>query len=156
MSVSLCMRRRDLLGGIAGLSSFPVLFSGYDSCRGASIVAAVDESEVSDLYDPWRGDCWHIAVALHDAYDVDLRGFYHSNDNKYPVHVFVEYDGSYYDGYGRLDTTDLFDEWPETIREVMSFTREDVTEVPYYNDVLRVNIYDLIVDTWAYSSWSGC
>lgn len=150
------MRRRDVLGEIVGFSSAPVFFSRGDNCRGSSIVDAVDESGIDDLYDPWRGDCWHIAVALHDAYDVELRGFYHRNDNKYPVHVFVEYDGLYYDGYGRLNTSELFDEWPETIRDVVDFTREDITEVPYYDDVLRVNIYDLIVNTEAYSSWSGC
>lgn len=150
------MRRREILGGLTGFFSVPVLSSEANICRGDSIIRSVNEADIAKSYDPWTGDCWHIAVALSDAYNVDIRGFYHSNDIKYPVHVFVENESRYYDGLGRLRTSEFLDEWPNTIPEIVSFSREDITDIPYYEDSLRMNIYDLIVDTEGYSSWSGC
>ena len=151
------MKRRELLVGFSSLSLIPASFLKYDSCRGDNIVAAVSESNIDNMYEPWRGDCWHIAVALHDAYNVKIRGFYHPINTEYPSHVFVESDGSYYDGYGRLNPSEFYNEWPDTIREVVDLSREYiVTEVPYYSEQSREDIYDLIVETSAYSTWSGC
>lgn len=50
----------------------------------------------------------------------------------------------------------FLDSCSDRVLVVVGFTRVYVTEVPYYTDLIRVNVYDLVVGADAYSSWSGC
>lgn len=155
------MKRRKFLKrtGEFGLLANPA--SGFFDClfksrpKHTAIRAALSQANLSAEYEPWYGDCWHIAVALMDLFDdLQMHAAYHPEAEEYPYHVFVEHDETYYDGFGVLRVSDMTDEWPKTKRPV-PFTRERTLAVPWYSDSDMKDIRKILSNTDAYKAWSS-
>jgi hypothetical protein len=120
-----------------------------------TIRESIEQANIQKHYKPWYGDCWHIAVALYDIYpQVYIRGTeWKSSSWDGPGHVFVEYDGTYYDGTGVVTIDKFKDKWTDMVPEAKSYNREFITDVVYYEKDKKENIERLIKETKAYKNW---
>lgn len=154
------MNRRYILKSI--VSSATVSFSLYSLGKNRNdttnlqraIEKSVYQSNIPDRYEPWFGDCWHIAVALRDLYETDIYGLKHKQNPEYPFHVFVKADGKFFDGKGDMTVSDLKKEWPRLIPEINKYPKKYITDVPYYRKSKKENIENLISETYAYKKWT--
>lgn len=155
------MKRRKFLQrtGETSLLANPAisLFSCFfeSNQKRKAIRNSISEANLTEEYKPWYGDCWHIAVALFDVFDeLQMHAAYHPKTEEYPLHVFVEYDSTYYDGRGVLRVSDLIDEW-ENIYSPVPFTRARTLAVPWYSSSDMKDIREILINTEAYTNWSS-
>lgn len=122
----------------------------------STIEMSVSQANIQELYDPWYGDCWHIAVALHDLFPrVYIRGTeWEGSSWNGPGHVFVEFDGGYYDGTGKVTIEQFKETWSDMIPEVKEYDRDFITKVHYYEEDKKLDIESRIKSTPAYNNWN--
>lgn len=154
------MNRRDALKYIGSSATTSLSLYGLDRLLDTTtnlqyaIKKSVRQSNIASAYEPWFGDCWHIAVALHDLYGTDIYGVKHKEKPEYPIHVFVEADGRFFDGKGAMTISELKKVWPKLSSKVNHHSKEYIVKTPYYRKSIKNDIQHLISKTRGYQNWS--
>lgn len=120
-----------------------------------TIEQSIEQSNISETYEPWFGDCWHIAVAIHNLYDkTTICGVIHPQNPEYPLHVFIEANNKYFDGKGTMTVSTLQEEWAQLNPDINYYSKEYITSVPYYEESEMNKIQQRISETKAYKNWT--
>lgn len=113
----------------------------------------ISKAQLSEFYNPLRGDCVSVAVGIREVFGGHPLIFYNSEEQRTIMHATVEIDRRIYDGTGTrnfdflLETAVLDSAGENSIDENMFEYVEDLTKFEIYDEGTKNQVVRRLEDS---------